>query len=177
MQQSVESPTPQALADLVARCTQITRFARQLTAVEETRIAALASGILTMREVLELKPIAPHRLPARQARVQHWTLAGGHLSELETPAIRELHGTLALDEHEQVKILCDRTWRGVWRSVTLWRDGVHGLSAHELMEYLARLASDAHGRTPAAARILLERSRAVASTLSLLPHGPRTRAD
>jgi len=177
MQHSVEAPTPQALADLVARCTQITRFARQLTAVEETRIAALASGILTMREVLELKQIASHRLPARQARVQHWMLAGGHLAELATPSIKALHGTLALDEHEQVKILSDRTWRGVWRSVTLWRDGVHGLSAHELMEYLARLASDAHGRAPAVARILLERSRAAAATFSLLPNGPRTRAD
>jgi anti-sigma-K factor RskA len=177
MQQSVEAPTPQALADLVARCTQITRFARQLTAVEEARIAALAAGILTMREVLELKLIPSHRLPTRQARVQHWMLAGGELSELATPAIRTLHGTLALDEHEQIKILSDRTWRGVWRSVTLWRDGTHGLAAHELMEYLARLASDAQGRAPAVARILLERSRAVASTLSLLPNGPRTRAD
>lgn len=177
MQQSVEAPTPQALADLVARCTQIARFERQLTAVEEGRVAALASGILTMREVLELKRIASHRLPARQARVQHWTLAGGHLAELSTPAIRALHGTLALDEHEQVKILADRTWRGVWRTVTLWRDGLHGLSARELMEYLAVLAEDAQRRAPAAAQTLLRRSEAVASTLTLLPATPRARAD
>ena len=177
MQQSVESPTPQALADLVARCTQITRFARQLTVVEESRIAALASGILTMREVLELTPIATYRLPARQARVQHWALTGDHLVELATPAVRALHGTLALDEHEQIKILSDRTWRGVWRTVTLWRDGTHGLAAHELMEYLARLASDAHGRAPTVARRLLERGEAVAATLALLPAGPRSRAD
>lgn len=177
MQQSVEAPTPQALADLVARCTQISRFARQLTAAEEARIAALAAGILTMREVLELKMIPSHRLPSRQARIEHWMLVGGRLSDIATPTIKQLHGTLVVDEHEQVKILSDRTWRGAWRTVTLWRDGVHGLSAHELMDYLARLAAEAHSRAPAAAQILLQRSEAVASTFALLPSGPRTRAD
>ncbi|MGE5732337.1 MAG: hypothetical protein ACM37U_10370, partial [Gemmatimonas sp.] len=66
MQPPVEAPTPEALADLVARCNQINRYATQLTVAEENRIAALASGILTMRMVLDLKPVAPEKLPMRQ---------------------------------------------------------------------------------------------------------------
>jgi hypothetical protein len=149
----------------------------QLTAAEESRIAALASGILAMRVVLDLKPVAAEKLPLRQSRIEHWALSGGHLSELMTPAIRELRGALVLDEHEQIKILSQRTWRGAWRSVVLWRDGVHGLSSHDLMEYLARLAAAAQERAPAKAVMLLERSRAIQGTQSLLPNGPRTRAD
>lgn len=164
MQPPVEAPTPRALADLVARCTQIDRFAVQLVAVEESRIAALASGILSMRGVLELQEIASDKLPTRQARIGHWALTGGKLHDLATPAIRKLDGALVLDEHEQVKVLSRRTWRGVWRVVTLWRDGVHGLSSRDLLEYLARLAAEAHKRTPAAARELLTRSEAVAAT-------------
>lgn len=177
MQPSVEAPTPQALADLVARCTQIGRFARQLTAVEEARIAALASGILTMRDVLELRLVPSHRLPARQSRIGHWTLTSSNLADLATPAIKELHGTLALDEHEQVKVLSDRTWRGVWRTVTLWRDGAAGLSACDLMQYLAILTEEAQRRTPVVAELLLRRGEAVAATLDLLPARPRSRAD
>jgi len=177
MQGSVEAPTPQALADLVARCKQIARYAVQLTEAEETRIAALASGILAARGVLELEEIDASRLPARQGRIRHWALTGGHLSELMTPAMKHLHGTLALDEHEQIKILSRRTWRGAWRLVTLWRDGVHGCAARDLMEYLALLAGEAQRRTPAAARELLERSRAIAATKELSPTGPRGRAD
>jgi len=52
MQGPVEAPTPQALADLVARCSQIARYTVQLTEAEENRIAALASGILAARGVL-----------------------------------------------------------------------------------------------------------------------------
>ena len=74
MQQSVEAPTPKALADLVARCDQINRFAMQLTAVEENRIAALAAGILVMRQVLDLPLIDAEKLPMRQGRIQHWAL-------------------------------------------------------------------------------------------------------
>src|SRR3569833_3148713 len=133
MQQTVEAPTPEALAALVARCAQINRYTTQLTAVEETRIAALSAGILTMRGVLDLPEIKSERLPARQRRIGHWALMGHHLSEVATPAIRHLHGTLAVDEHEQVKILSNRTWRGARRDITLWRDGVHGLSALDLM--------------------------------------------
>ena len=177
MQQPVEAPTPQALADLVARCTQINRFARQLTAVEEARVAALAAGILPMRDVLELKLIASHRMPARQSRIKHWMLSGSHLSELATPAIKHLPGALALDEHEQVKVFGDRTWRGVWRTITLWRDGAHGLSAHDLMQYLAILAEEAQRRAPGVAQQLLRRGEAVAATLDLLPSRPRSRAD
>lgn len=177
MQGPVEAPTPQALADLVARCKQIARYAVQLTEAEETRIAALASGILAARGVLELEEIDAARLPARQGRIRHWTLTGGHLAELMTPAMKHLHGTLVLDEHEQIKILSRRTWRGVWRVVTLWRDGVHGCSARDLMEYLARLAGEAQRLAPAAARTLLERSQAIAATKELSPTGPRARAD
>ena len=161
MQQSVEAPTPEALADLVARCAQINRYTTQLTAVEEIRVAALAAGILTMRGVLELPEIKPDRLPARQSRIAHWALTGRHLAEAETRPIRELGGSLVLDEHDQVKILSQRTWRGRWRLVTLWRDGVHGLSASDLMEYLARLTTLAQQRAPDVARSLLERSQAV----------------
>ena len=109
MQQSVESPTPKALADLVARCDQINRFAMQLTAVEENRIAALAAGILVMRQVLDLPLIDAEKLPMRQGRIQHWALTGGHLKEAETPAIHAVRGQLCLDEHEQVKVLSHRT--------------------------------------------------------------------
>src|SRR4051794_10814561 len=100
MQQPVEAPTPEALADLVARCAQIDRYATQLTAAEETRIGALAAGLLEMKGVLDLPAIKPERLPMRQRRIEHWTLTASHLNECLTPAIRKLHGTLALDEHE-----------------------------------------------------------------------------
>jgi hypothetical protein len=177
MQPLVEAPTPDALADLVARCEQINRYAVQLTVVEESRIAALAAGLVPMRTVLELKPIAPEKLPTRQGRIRHWALSGGHLSDLATASIKALHGVLVLDEHEQIKILSQRTWRGGWRLVTLWREGVHGLSSRDLMEYLARLTATAQERAPVAARALLERSRAVAESCARLPDGPRTRAD
>lgn len=165
MQQLVEAPTPRALADLVARCTQIDRFAVQLVAAEESRIAALASGMLAMRGVLGLVEVASNRLPARQSRIQHWLLTEGEFGPHETPAIRALEGVLVVDEHEQVKVLSRRTWRGVWRVVTLWRDGVHGLSSRDLLEYLAKLAGLAQERAPDAARELLVRSEAVARLL------------
>ena len=175
--QAVEAPTPKALADLVARCDEINRYATQLIAAEENRIAALAAGILTMRRVLDLKQIPAERLPLRQGRIDHWALTGGHLADAATPAIKRLHATLALDEHEQVKVLSNRTWRGVWRRVELWRDGVHGLSATDLMEYLAHLTSLAQQSAPDVARSLLERSVAIVATHSLSPVRPRTRAD
>jgi hypothetical protein len=175
MQQSVEAPTPEALADLVARCAQINRYTTQLTAAEETRIAALAAGILTMRGVLGLPEIKPEKLPMRQRRIGHWALVSHHLSDATTPAIRRLHGTLALDEHEQVKILSSRTWRGIWRDVTLWRDGVEGLSAHDLMEYLAALTSSAQERAPDSAGELLVRGTSVAAAELLTTARPRMR--
>ncbi len=177
MQGPVEAPTPQALADLVARCKQIARYSVQLTEAEESRIAALASGIVAARGVLELDEIDAARLPARQGRIRHWALTGGHLSDLMTPAMKHLHGTLALDEHEQIKILSRRTWRGVWRVVTLWRDGINGCAARDMLEYLARLAGEAQRRAPAAALDLLERGQAIAATKELSPTGPRGRAD
>lgn len=175
MQQPVEAPTPEALADLVARCAQINRFTTQLTAAEETRIAALAAGLIEMRGVLELPPIKPDRLPARQRRIDHWALTASHLAGVSTSAIKRLHGLLVLDEHEQIKILSTRTWRGGWRDVTLWRDGVEGLSAHDLMEYLAALTAEAHSRAPASATGLLERSKAVRAAETLASARPRGR--
>jgi hypothetical protein len=175
MQQPVEAPTPKALADLVERCEQINRFEMQLTAAEETRIAALASGLLVMRQVLELPLVDPEKLPMRQRRIQHWALTGGHLSEIETPAIRGVRGVVVLDEHEQVKVLSHRTWRGHWASVTLWKSGEHGVVAAEMMDYLARLTAHAQQRAPDAARALLVRSQAVAATQTLLSTGPRSR--
>src|SRR6478752_4221251 len=102
MQPPVDAPTPEALADLVSRCAQIDRYATQLTAAEETRIAALASGLLEMKGVLELPLIPAERLPMRQQRIAHWALTATHLSDSATPAVRKLHGMLALDEHEQI---------------------------------------------------------------------------
>jgi hypothetical protein len=168
MQHPVLAPTPRALADLVARCTQINRYLTELTAAEELRIAALASAVVVMRNVLSLTPISADTLPARQGRISHWSLTGRHLMEAETKAIRELSGELVLDEHDQVKILSHRTWRGRWRMVTLWRDGVHGLSASDLMEYLAALTSLAQQRAPDVARALLERSQAIEAAQALL---------
>jgi hypothetical protein len=175
MQQPVEVPTPKALADLVARCDQINRFETQLTAAEQARIAALAAGILVMRQVLELPLLDPEKLPTRQGRIQHWALTASHLKEAETPAIHAAHGLFVLDEHEQVKVLSDRTWRGQWRSVTLWKNGEHGVSTAAMLEYLARLTRLAQQRAPDVARALLARSQAVAATHDLLAVGPRQR--
>jgi anti-sigma-K factor RskA len=175
MQQLVDAPTPQALADLVARCDQINRFETQLTAAEEARIAALASGILVMRQVLELPLLDAKNLPTRQGRIQHWALTASHLKEAETPVIHGVRGLFVLDEHEQVKLLADRTWRGEWRSVTLWKNGEHGVSAAAMLEYLANLTSLAQQRAPDVARALLIRSQAVAATHGLLAVGPRQR--
>ena len=168
MQHPVLAPTPRALADLVARCTQINRYLTELTAAEELRIAALASAVVVMRNVLELVPIPADTLPARQSRIAHWSITGRHLAQAETSPIRGLAGALVLDEHDQVKILSHRTWRGRWRLVTLWRDGVHGLSASDLMEYLAALATLAQQRAPDVARALLERSEAIEAAQVLL---------
>jgi hypothetical protein len=173
MQHPVLAPTPRALADLVARCSQINRYATELTAAEELRIAALASGVVVMRNVLELVPISADSLPARQGRIAHWALTGRHLADAETPAIRELSGSLVLDAHDQVKILSKRTWRGRWRLITLWRDGVHGLSASDLMEYLAALTQLAQKRAPDVARTLLERSQAIESAQTLADRAVR----
>ena len=175
MQQPVEAPTPKALADLVARCDQINRFETQLTAVEEARIAALASGILVMRQVLELPLLDPEKLPARQARIPHWALTAPHLKEADTSEIRAVRGLFVLDEHEQVKGLSSRTWRGQWSSVTLWKNGEHGVSAAAMLDYLARLAHLAQQRAPDVARALLARSEAVAASHGLLAAGPRQR--
>ena len=177
MREAVEAPTPQALADLAARCKEIGRYATQLTAAEESRIAALASALLTMRQVLDLQPIAPEKLPLRQARIAHWALTDPHDPATAAAALVDRRAALAIDEHEQVKVLSDRTWRGVWRTVTLWRDGVHGISAAALMQYLADLTALAQRRAPDVVNGLLERSEAVLSANALLPTGPRTRAD
>jgi hypothetical protein len=174
MPNPTEVPTPAALADLVARCNEMTRYSTELTAAEETRVAALASAIVTMRQVLELATIPSERLPLRQARMEHWALTGRSIEDAETLAIRNLHGALVLDEHGQIKVLTNRTWKGAWRNITLWRDGVGGLRANALMDYLARLVGLAQRRAPDVARHLLERSEAVVATYSLLRPGPRS---
>jgi hypothetical protein len=175
MQPPVEAPTPRALADLVARCDQINRYETQLTAAEESRIAALASAILVMRNVLDLQLVEPEKLPVHQGRIQHWALTGGHLKEVETPAVHSLRGVLVLDEHEQVKVLSQRKWGGHWGSVSLWRSGTHGLTSADLMGYLARLTGLAQQRAPDVARALLARSEAVTATRDLSTEGPRAR--
>jgi hypothetical protein len=175
MQQPVAAPTPSALADLVERCEQINRFEMQLTAVESTRVAALASGLLVMRHVLALPPIDAARLPMRQQRIQHWALSAGHLPDVDVPAIRAVRGLIVLDEHEQVKILSQRTWRGDWGSVTLWKHGEHGVSAADMMEFLAGLTAHAQERAPNVARSLLARSQAVDDSYALGADGPRSR--
>jgi hypothetical protein len=118
--------------------------------------------MFAMKGVLGLSEIPGEKLPTRQSRIGHWAITGGDLSDLATPAIERLDGVLVVDEHEQVKILSGRTWRGAWRVVTLWRDGVQGLSSRDLLEYLAKLAIRAQELAPAAARELLARSEAVA---------------
>src|SRR3954467_7761019 len=99
MQQTVEAPTPEALADLVARCAQINRYTTQLTAVEETRIAALAAGILTMRGVLELSEIKAENCRMGQGRMALGCLMGPHL-EGGPRAINGLPAALGVDEHD-----------------------------------------------------------------------------
>jgi hypothetical protein len=173
MNGSVEGPTVAALANLVARCSEINRYATQLTVAEESRVAALAAALVTMRQVLGLERIGTMELPLRHARVAHWALTGTSLIEAETPAIRHLRGALVLDDHGQVKILSGRTWRGAWQSVALWRDGVHGLRAAALMDYLARLVGLANERAPHAARSLLERAKAVEATAGRAGSAPR----
>ena len=173
MQQPIEAPTPRALADLVARCDEIDRYATQLVAAEETRIAALAAALLSMRRVLDLRAIDSERLPVRQSRVGHWMLTDLHLPGAPTPPVHGSSVVLAIDEHEQVKVLTNRTWRGAWRNVTLWRDGVNDISAAKMMDYLARLVGFAQGRAPEVGRSLLERSEALVAASALLPSGPR----
>lgn len=175
MQQPVEAPTPVALADLVARCAQIDRYSTQLTAAEETRIAALAAALLEMRNVLDLPSIKSEKLPMRQRRISHWQLGAPHLADLATPAVRKLHGMLALDEHEQIKVLSSRNWRGAWREVKIWRDGVCDLSSHDLMTYLAALSAKAQERAPDVARALLERSKALAAATEVTGRESRQR--
>lgn len=176
MSQTVDAPTPAALADLVDRCEQLHRYATQLTAAEELRVSALAAGMVSMRHVLALLEVPASKLPARHARMAHWSLVGPGLEDAETPAIAALgrRAGLVLDEHGQVKVLTDRSWRGDWRGVTLWRDGVHDLAAADLMQYLARLAAIAHARSGAAARVLVDREVAVAATRTLTTDGPRS---
>ena len=170
---SAEIPTVAALNDLAARCGEINRYATQLTAAEESRVAALAAALVSMRQVLGLERIGTMELPVRHARVGHWALNGGSVSEAETDAIRQLQGMLVLDDHGQVKILSGKTWRGAWQTVSLWRDGVHGLRAGPLMDYLARLIALANERAPDAARMLLERRKAIEATAGLTASGPR----
>ena len=168
-----EVPTIAALTDLVSRCKEIDRYHTQLSAAEETRISALASAIVAMRHVLELDQVGRDTLPTRHLRAEHWALTCAATAEVVTPEVRSVKGLLVLDDHGQLKILSGRTWRGSWRSVTLWKDGVEGLTAPALLDFLARLATLAQERAPNAAQSLLERRKALLWTQSLGPTGPR----
>lgn len=178
MQQTIDVPTPMALADLLGRCNEIRRYTTELAAAEVMRISALAAALVVMREVLDLPAISPEKLPLRQKRIAHWGLTEPHhLATALTPGIRAIHGALALDEHDQVKILSGRAWRGAWNTVTLWRDGVQDISSSTMMDYLARLVALSQERAPDVARSLLARSEAVVAAGALLPAGPRSRGD
>jgi hypothetical protein len=168
-----EVPTIAALTDLVSRCKEIDRYHTQLSAAEETRISAMASAIVSMKRVLELEQVERDTLPTRHLRAEHWSLMCPGTAAAMTPAVKAVRGLLVLDDHGQLKILSGRTWRGSWRNVTLWKDGVEGLSAPGLLEFLARLASVAQERAPDVAQSLLERRKALLWTQSLGPSGPR----
>lgn len=168
-----EIPTAEALDDLVARCRDLDRYHVQLTAAEETRISALASALVSMRRVLGLEAVPRERLPAHHRRAEHWSLVGKSTAPALTAAVKRMDGVLALDEHAQVKILSDRSWRGRWRGVNLWKDGAEGLAASALLDFLARLAALAHERAPEAAEELRERRETLVSAKSLGPSGPR----
>src|SRR5215208_4685603 len=100
-----------------------------LAAAEETRISALAAAIVSMRRVLDLQPIDRDKLPSHHRRAEHVALVCPSTHPMQTAVVRELKGLLVLDDHGQVKILSGRSWRGRWRTVTLWRDGVEGVDA------------------------------------------------
>lgn len=168
-----EVPTAEALDDLVARCREIDRYNTQLAAAEETRISALASALVHMVGVLELEPVPSDRLPAHHRRAEHWSLTGPSTQSVLTDAVKKMDGVLALDDHGQVKILSDRSWRGKWRGVNLWKDGADGLSASGLLEFLSRLAALAQERAPDAAEDLRDRRGIVISARALGPSGPR----
>jgi hypothetical protein len=168
-----EVPTAESLDDLVARCRQLDRYHTQLTSAEETRISAIASALVSMRRVLELEPIPAERLPAHHRRAEHWALVSSATDEALTEPVRSMEGLLALDEHGQVKILSDRSWRGRWRGVNLWKDGADGLSAAALLEFLAALAALAQTRAPGAAEELRDRRERLVTARELGPTGPR----
>ena len=178
MQSPIAVPTPAALADLVERCRQIDRYSTQLTAAEETRIAALAAALVSMRPVLELTPIARSALPGHHRRVTHWNLVSGYavpVADHAGAALGALGERLVLDEHGQIKVLANRSWRGMWRTANLWRDGVEGLTAAVLLGYLAQLVELAQRRAPDVAQSLVDRRDSLAASRSLVEPGPRGR--
>lgn len=175
MQSPIAVPTPGALADLVERCRQLDRYSTQLTAAEETRIAALAAALVSMRPVLELTPIPRSSLPGHHRRVTHWNLVSGHATALADGPVGALGERLVLDEHGQIKVLANRSWRGMWRTANLWRDGIEGLSAAALLGYLAQLVELAQRRAPDVAQSLVERRDSLAASRSLVEPGPRGR--
>lgn len=175
MQSPISAPTPEALADLVERCRQIDRYATQITAAEETRIAALAAALVSMRPVLELEIVPRGTLPGHHRRVTHWRLVSGHAAAIAEGAVRALGERLVLDEHGQVKVLAHRSWRGMWRTANLWRDGVEGLHSAALLVFLSRLVDLTQQRAPEVAQSLVERRDALAAARGLVEPGPRGR--
>lgn len=175
MHPSIRVPTAAALADLVERCTQIDRYATQLAAAEETRVAALAAALVSMRRVLDLEPIPRGSLPGHHRRVTHWDITSGHAAEVLNDDVRRVLGRLVLDEHGQIKVLANKTWRGTWRLATLWRDGVEHVRASALLEYLAALIDLAQRRSPEVAQSLADRRETLAASGALVEPGPRSR--
>ena len=90
MDLSIEVPTPTALADLVARCNQIDRYATQLAQAEEIRISQLATGVVAMRRVLQLEQVPREKLPSRHARAEHFILTSDSVRDIDGSPVSDM---------------------------------------------------------------------------------------
>ena len=177
MQQPVEAPTPKALADLIARCDQINRrFETQLHSSRSHPYQR--AGVGHPCHAPSARPQGAGFGKAPDAPGAHSTL-GAHRrasprSGNTADQCRE-EPTSCSTSTNRSKSCADRSWRGQWRSVTLWHNKENGVTAAQVMEFLARLTSLAHKRAPDVARGLLARSEAVVSALELVSQTPRGR--
>jgi hypothetical protein len=85
MQQSVDAPTPKALADLARDATRSIDSRCSSPRWRRTASPRWRRGFSSWAGA-DLKPIDPEK-PDAPGRIQHWALTGGHLKEVETPAI------------------------------------------------------------------------------------------